>query len=75
MSRCQCLVCGEVTTKLHEPDYDGHMFDCETCGRFNVVGSVVCRLKKKTIENREESLEKAKRWAKEKIPVIHGQCI
>ena len=45
MSKCPCPVCGEIATKLHPADYDGYMFDCETCGRLNVAGSAFSRLK------------------------------
>ncbi len=75
MSKCPCPVCGEIATKLRPADYDGYMFDCETCGRLNVAGSAFCRLKEKTLENRKGALEKAKRWAKGKTPEIDGRCI
>lgn len=75
MSRDPCPVCGEIANKLEPKDYDGCMFNCETCSRFNVSGSAFSRLTKQTIENRKEALEKAKRFANGKLPEINNLCI
>ena len=75
MSRCPCPVCGGNAMKLHAADYDGYMFDCETCGRFNVAGSAFYRVKEIPLENGKRALEKAEEWAKGKIPEIDTKCI
>ena len=71
----QCPVCGEIATELHAADYDGVMFDCIKCGRFDVTGTAFVLLEMKTPECRQDALKKAKRWSRGKTPEISSKCL
>ena len=71
-----CLVCRNPAKELPSYDYDGRLFDCVECGRYNVAGSVECKLERLPLEQRENALKKAKRFPKDGgVPTIDGRCI
>ncbi len=70
-----CLVCGNPATELLPHDYDGRLFDCGKCARYNVAESAENRLKHLTLEERMAALAKAKRFARNgEIATITTLC-
>ena len=55
----QCLVCTGEAKNLTPPDFDGYVFECPTCGKYEVLGCTWGQFQNASQAEREAALGKA----------------
>jgi hypothetical protein len=55
----QCLVCASEAKDLTPPDFDGRVFECPRCGKYEILGCTWNTFENATQPEREAALARA----------------
>jgi predicted RNA-binding Zn-ribbon protein involved in translation (DUF1610 family) len=72
----QCLICTGAARDLTPKNFDGYVFECPSCGNYEVAGGAWDRFRKASQQERATALGKAAslkgfaRW-----PTIKNSCL